>query len=106
MRRAGPAGRLAQTQEAVMGADDAATAGERLGRRFVAAIAARDAATLAGLFGSEVDFRAMTPGRVWEARTPAQAVDEVILGNWFGPGDVVERIEWVHTAPVGSRHGL
>jgi len=58
-----------------------------LARRFTAALAARDAAALRSLFGSEVDFRALTPGRVWEAPTPDAVIDDVILGSWFEPGD-------------------
>ena len=38
-----------------------------LAHRFTAALAARDAAALRSLFAREVDFRGLTPGRVWEA---------------------------------------
>ena len=58
-----------------------------LAHRFTAALAARDAVALRSLFGSEVDFRALTPGRVWEAPTPDAVIDDVILGSWFEPGD-------------------
>jgi hypothetical protein len=73
-----------------------------LARRFTAALAARDAAALRSLFGSEVDFRALTPGRVWEAPTPDAIVDDVILGSWFEPGDVIRRIESVQAGHVGT----
>ena len=74
-----------------------------LAHRFAAALAGRDAAALRCLFGSEVDFRGMTPRRVWEARTPDELIDDVILGSWFGPGDVIQRIEWVQAGQVGTR---
>jgi hypothetical protein len=74
-----------------------------LARRFTAALAARDAAALRSLFGSEVDFRALTPGRVWEATSPDALVNDVILGSWFEPGDVIQRIESVQAGHVGSR---
>ena len=74
-----------------------------LAHRFTAALAARDAAALRSLFGSEVDFRALTPGRVWEARTPDALVNDVILGCWFESGDVIERIESVQHGRVGTR---
>ncbi len=32
-----------------------------------------------------MDFRALTPGRVWDASTPDAVIDEVILGSWFEP---------------------
>ncbi|MGE5287223.1 MAG: hypothetical protein ACM3ML_08485 [Micromonosporaceae bacterium] len=74
-----------------------------LGHRFAAAIAARDAAALLAMLDAEVDFRGMTPGRVWEARSAAAVVDDVILGKWFEPSDVVERVEAVETGMVGDR---
>jgi len=74
-----------------------------LARRFTAALAARDAAALRSLFGSEVDFRALTPGRVWEAPTPDAVIDDVILGSWFEPGDVIKQIESVQAGHVSSR---
>ena len=83
----------------------AAAAGS-FGHRFVTALAARDAATLLALFDDEADFQAMTPGRVWEARTPAGVIDDVILGKWFGPSDVIERVEAVDTGIVGDRYRL
>jgi hypothetical protein len=74
-----------------------------LAHQFSAALAARDAAALRSLFGREVDFRGLTPGRVWEARTPDALVGEVILGSWFGPADVIERVESVQGSQVGTR---
>jgi hypothetical protein len=74
-----------------------------LAHRFTAALAARDAAGLRALFVREVDFRGLTPGRGWEAQTAAGLVDDVILGSWFGPGDVIQRIESVQEAKVGTR---
>jgi hypothetical protein len=74
-----------------------------LAHRFTAALAARDAIALRALFGREVDFRALTPGRVWEAQTPAEVIDDVILGSWFVPGDVIQRIESVQAGHIGPR---
>ena len=74
-----------------------------LAHRFTAALATRDAAALRSLFGSEVDFRALTPGRVWEAPTPDAVIDDVILGSWFEPGDVIKQIESVQAGHVSSR---
>jgi hypothetical protein len=74
-----------------------------LADRFAAALGARDAVALRSLFGSEVDFRGLTPGRVWEARTADAVINDVILGSWFEPGDVIQRIEAVHKGQVGTR---
>jgi hypothetical protein len=77
--------------------------GRDLARRFTAALAAKDAAALRSLFGSELDFRGLTPGQLWEASTPDALVNDVILGAWFEPGDVIDRIESVQAGQVGSR---
>ncbi len=87
--------------------DHPAISGEVTGsdivRRFTAALAARDPAALRLLFGSELDFRGLTPGRLWEASTPDALVNDVILGAWFEPGDVIDRIESVQAGQVGTR---
>ena len=81
---------------------DAVSAGD-LTRRFAAALAARDAVALRSLFGTDVDFRGLTPGRVWEAQTADALVGDVILGSWFEPGDVIQQIESVQHGQIGAR---
>jgi hypothetical protein len=71
--------------------------------RFTMALATKDAGALRSLFGREVDFRALSPNRVWEARTPDALVHDVILGAWFEAGDAIERIELVQESRIGSR---
>jgi hypothetical protein len=82
---------------------DSAVPAIDLAHGFAAALAAKDRGALRSLFGSEVDFRALTPGHVWEAHTPDALVDDVILGSWFEPSDVIQRIEDVQSGHVGSR---
>jgi hypothetical protein len=94
--------------EATMRTSDHSTSNDAapaagLAHQFTAALAARDAAGLRALFGREVDFRGLTPGRVWEAGTPEALVDDVILGSWFAPDDVIERIESVQDSRVSTR---
>ena len=73
-----------------------------LGRKFVDAVVARDTAALAGLFGPELDFKAVTPRRFWEASTPDEAV-EVVLGNWFQESDHIDDVASVDEGdPVGD----
>ena len=76
------------------------------GERFARAIAAKDAPALRGLLAPGIDFRAMTPGRVWEADSPAQLVDEVILGKWFEPTDRIESIESIDNGEVADRQSV
>ena len=56
------------------------------GELFARALAAQDSAALRAVLAAEVDFAALTPGRHWSATDPAEVVDEIILGRWFGPG--------------------
>jgi len=73
------------------------------GERFARAIAAKDAPSLLGLLAPEIDFRAMTPGRFWEANSAVQVVDEVVLGSWFEPTDRIEAIESIDNGEVADR---
>jgi len=109
--RAGTAQTAAYSEsgEQAMRTDDPQTvpgkdAGE-ISRRFVTALAAKDAAGLTGLLGAEIDFAGLTPGRTWEARTAGE-VAGIVLGTWFGPEDVIERVESVTTGEVAGRHSL
>jgi hypothetical protein len=63
----------------------------------VDAIVARDLARAASLLHPEIDFRAMTPNRVWEAEGPDGV--EAVLRAWFeDPDEDVSAIE--ATEPV------
>ena len=77
-----------------------------LGERFARAIAAKDAPALLRLLDPQIDFRAMTPGRMWEADSPAQLVDEVILGKWFEPTDRIDAIEAIENGEVADRESV
>jgi len=74
------------------------------GERFARAVAAKDAPALLGLLDSEVDFKAMTPRRFWEASSAREMVDDVILGHWFEAQDRIEAVERIETDTVGDRH--
>ena len=78
---------------------DPATVGEAFAR----ALAAKDRDRIADLLSDEVDFEALTPRRHWVAGTSAQAVDEVILGHWLGPDDVVLGIRSMTSGRMADR---
>jgi hypothetical protein len=77
-----------------------------LGEQLVRAIAARDASTLHALISPSVDFRAMTPGKIWEVASGAELVDDVILGKWFEETDQIDEIENIDSATVVDRHRI
>lgn len=59
---------------------------DTLGRQLARAIADKDESALRGLLADDVDFRALTPRRAWEAGNPDEVVDAV-FGHWFGESD-------------------
>lgn len=72
----------------------------------VEAIIARDVVRAVALLHPEIDFRAMTPNRIWEADGPAGVED--VLRQWFeDPDEELHGIaatptEWIEgTARVG-----
>lgn len=68
---------------------------------FVKALAERDLVGAAALLHPEVNFRAMTPNRVWEAATPAEV--EAVLREWFAdPAEEVERIDATETVSIAD----
>lgn len=64
---------------------------ETLGTRLARAIAGRDAPAVRLLLADDVDFKGLTPGRVWEA-TGADEVVDILFGSWFEEDDRIERV--------------
>jgi hypothetical protein len=64
-----------------------------VGERFVQSLAAKDASALKALLQPGIDFRALTPGKFWEATDHGVIVDETILGTWFsGERRIIETL--------------
>jgi ketosteroid isomerase-like protein len=66
---------------------------------FVDAILARDFSRASGLLHPDIDFRAMTPNRAWEADGPA-GVEEVLRAWFEHPERDVERVDPTEPASV------
>jgi hypothetical protein len=64
-------------------------------------IATKDDAAVRGLLHPEIDFRAMTPGRVWEADGPEDVL--FAIGMWFEDSDVIEGVEEIDTGAFADR---
>lgn len=77
---------------------------DELGVRFVKALAAKDGSGLRDVLDPDVDFRALTPRRFWEASSAAVLVDDVLLGTWFEPTDRIDALADLQTGTVGDRH--
>lgn len=74
------------------------------GEAFARALGTKDAAALRKLLRADIDFRAMTPGRFWEAADADTVVDDIVFGKWFEPTDDVREIISIETTDVGRRH--
>ena len=74
-----------------------------LGESFARAIAAKNATALLGLLSPEVDFRAMTPGRFWEASSAEEVVNDVIFGKWFEDTDRIDAVDAIECDTVAGR---
>jgi hypothetical protein len=75
------------------------------GSRFAGALAAKDSVALAELLDPQIEFRALTPRRSWEADDP-QSVLDIVFGHWFEDTDEIEALESVETDAVADREQL
>jgi hypothetical protein len=73
-----------------------------IGDRFAHALAKKDRPALLDLLDPEIDFRALTPGRFWEAGSPKELVDDVLFGAWFEDDDHIDALEDVQTGAVAD----
>lgn len=73
------------------------------GEAFAQALAAKSSAAIEAVMAPDVDFRAMTPGRFWEAHTHAELV-EILFGSWLEPSDEVVALVSTATGEVSTRH--
>lgn len=73
-----------------------------LGAAFAEALAAKDFDRIAGLLHPEVDFRAVTPRKAWEAADAPTVVGEV-LSAWFDDSREIEELVHVEEDAFADR---
>jgi hypothetical protein len=73
-----------------------------LGPEFARALAAKDFDRIAELMHPEIDFRALTPKRTWEATDPDSAIAGV-LRQWFEDSDDIEALERLESDSFADR---
>jgi hypothetical protein len=81
----------------------AAGAADSAGERFARALADKDGVALRALLADPIDFQALTPRRHWQAASPDEVVDQIILGKWFDAGADIQRLESVSTGRLPGR---
>jgi hypothetical protein len=72
-----------------------------LGEDFARAVAAKNHDRIRQLLHPELDFRAMTPSRIWEAASPEDVVSALCF--WFDDGDNIEGLDAVETDAFADR---
>jgi hypothetical protein len=73
-----------------------------LGAGFARALAAKDSNAIVELIHPEIDFRGLTPTRVWEASDRDELIT-VLLSNWFEDDDQIEALEWLESDSFADR---
>lgn len=68
---------------------------------FGRAVADKDHDRVRALLHPQVDFRGMTPRKVWEADGPEDVIAALRL--WFGDSDVIEGVEVLETDAFADR---
>jgi hypothetical protein len=75
---------------------------QTLGATFARALAAKDFERIAELMDPQIDFRALTPRRDWEAGDP-EAVISTVLKQWFKDSDEIESLDRLETGAFADR---
>jgi hypothetical protein len=73
-----------------------------LGSGFAQALFAKDFDRVRELVDPAIDFRALTPRRIWDPADADELIDGV-LKVWFGDSAELERLAAVDTSEVGDR---
>jgi hypothetical protein len=73
-----------------------------LGTGFAEAFAAKDRERVRDLVHPDIDFKALTPNRQWEAGDP-EALVEILFDDWLEDSDEVESLESVETDSFADR---
>jgi hypothetical protein len=73
-----------------------------LGTGFAEAFAAKDGERVRALVHPDIDFKALTPNRQWEAGDP-EALVEILFDDWLEDSDEVESLESVETDSFADR---
>jgi hypothetical protein len=73
-----------------------------IGAAFAAALAAKDRDGVTSLLDANIDFKALTPRRSWEASDPDGVLD-TLFANWFEPSDEIRELVKVESDAFADR---
>jgi hypothetical protein len=77
---------------------------ELLGPAFAQALARGDFAQVTEILCPDLDFRALTPRRFWEAHNAEEALG--VLRRWFDDATIVDDVLGIRTDLIGDRHSV
>lgn len=75
---------------------------DTMGGAFAEALGAKQFGQIVELLHPEIDFRALTPRKFWEASSPRQVVDE-ILTTWFDDTDDIREVVSIENDTFADR---
>lgn len=73
-----------------------------LGAEFARALASKNQERIRELMQPDVEFRALTPRRAWEANSPEEVL-AVVFGKWFEDSDEILSLEALETDSFADR---
>jgi hypothetical protein len=73
-----------------------------IGAEFAEALAVKDFDRIRELLDPEIDFRGLTPNRVWDANDPESVITGV-LQHWFEEVDEIQSLEELETGTIVNR---
>jgi hypothetical protein len=73
-----------------------------VGERFAAAPLAKVWGGVMALLDPAIDFRGLTPGQPWEAKTPDDLVEQVFT-HWFEPSDDIYEVLGISAGQIVDR---
>jgi len=83
-------------------ADSVGVEADNVGRRFAQALGRKDFEGVRAQLDPAIDFRALTPGRAWEASDAGGVINDA-LRHWFGDTDALEEILSIETESFADR---
>jgi hypothetical protein len=73
-----------------------------LGADFARALASKNSERIRELMQPDVEFRALTPKRAWEANGPEEVLS-IVFGHWFEDSDEILALEALETDSFADR---
>jgi len=78
--------------------------GTTIAQRFVQALTTKDREGMLALLAPSVRMRGMAPGRTWRTNDARELVDDILLGDFFGPEVDIETVTWMEFREIVDRN--